>query len=72
MLDNTGPNGFLSVVAALGWWGSVRKDDSWVAAIADVRWVLNALVQSSKRQLEENAMENTNTLNQAPKKQCKV
>lgn len=60
-LNNTGPNGFLSIVAALGWWGSTRKDDSWVEALSDVRWVLNSLLHATD--------DATETINKTSKRQ---
>ncbi|KAJ7078635.1 hypothetical protein C8R43DRAFT_1143374 [Mycena crocata] len=46
-----GPNGILSVVGTLYWWGMKlkavggREDmESWVEAVTDVRWMLNGLL----------------------------
>ncbi|KAJ7847061.1 hypothetical protein B0H13DRAFT_1451866, partial [Mycena leptocephala] len=45
-----GPNGALSFVATLYWWGMAVKDcgeqedrESWAEAVRDVKWMLNGL-----------------------------
>ncbi|KAJ7509962.1 hypothetical protein B0H11DRAFT_1701782, partial [Mycena galericulata] len=44
-----GPNGLLSVVAALYWWGCTEKSKGWEAAVADTLWVMQGL-QNAVRQ----------------------
>ncbi|KAJ7457582.1 hypothetical protein B0H11DRAFT_1738353, partial [Mycena galericulata] len=43
-----GPNGLLSVVAALYWWACARKSEGWYAAVADTLWVLEGLNAASE------------------------
>lgn len=51
-LDATGVNGFLSVIAALGWWGEMEKGVIWLAAVEDVCWALKSIAKGSKRDLD--------------------
>ncbi|KAG2064066.1 hypothetical protein BDR04DRAFT_1036252 [Suillus decipiens] len=44
-IDKPGQNSFLSMINALNWWGKACQDQcidnvSWLAAIADVQWVM--------------------------------
>ena len=53
-MDKPGMNGFLSVLAALNWWGVQIKVDGaesylWHAAVADVRWVIKQLIEAHSR-----------------------
>ena len=53
-MDKPGVNGFLSVLAALNWWGAQIKVDGaesylWHAAVADVRWVIEQLIEARSR-----------------------
>ncbi|EIW76557.1 hypothetical protein CONPUDRAFT_157744 [Coniophora puteana RWD-64-598 SS2] len=52
-LDKPGPNGLLSVIAALKWWGSetseAAKDHRWLTAVDDVIWVMERIVRSRKQ-----------------------
>ncbi|KAG2749166.1 hypothetical protein P692DRAFT_20818540 [Suillus brevipes Sb2] len=50
-LDKPGQNGFLSVIGALNWWGKACQDQcvddiSWLAAVADVQWVMEQLIET--------------------------
>lgn len=50
-LDKPGQNGFLSVIGALNWWGKACQDQcvddvSWLAAVADVQWVMERLIET--------------------------
>ena len=54
IMDKPGANGFLSVLAALNWWGAQIKVDGaesylWHAAVADVRWVIEQLIEARSR-----------------------
>lgn len=62
VLEKSGINGMFSVVACLSWWGKAvaRDDASFLAAIADVRWVIEQILVSSvqlKRVRNENGEE---------------
>lgn len=53
-LDNPGPNGCLSVVAGLYFWGvHLEKSDvtkeRWARAVQDVAWMLEGLAESMKK-----------------------
>ncbi|KAJ7840364.1 hypothetical protein B0H13DRAFT_1649728 [Mycena leptocephala] len=53
VLDRPGPNGCLSVVASLFFWGvcenqSVVMQERWREAVEDVSWILEGLVTSMK------------------------
>lgn len=50
-LDKPGSNGFLSVIAALNWWGAQieaneAQSSLWNAALADVSWVMGQLIEA--------------------------
>ena len=50
-MDKPGSNGFLSILAALNWWGAQIKVDGaqselWHAAVADVSWVIEQLIEA--------------------------
>ncbi|KAJ7665348.1 hypothetical protein DFH06DRAFT_985513 [Mycena polygramma] len=52
-LRHPGPNGALSFVATLYWWGkavweSGASRDSWSEAVQEVRWVLSGLLDAEK------------------------
>ncbi|KAJ7839310.1 hypothetical protein B0H13DRAFT_2366911 [Mycena leptocephala] len=53
-LDNPGPNGCLSIVAGLYFWGvhKPQTDDGreqWARAVQDVGWMLEGLAESMKK-----------------------
>ena len=50
-LDKPGLNGFLSIVAALSWWGAQieaagAQINLWNAAVEDVAWVMEQLIET--------------------------
>lgn len=50
-LDKPGLNGFLSIIAALNWWGAqVQAEEAqflfWNAAVEDVSWVMEQLIET--------------------------
>ncbi|KAJ7795564.1 hypothetical protein B0H14DRAFT_2919060 [Mycena olivaceomarginata] len=44
-----GDNGLLQVMAGLVWWGEVvQKRDEWRAAVSDMTWVLERILESGE------------------------
>ena len=53
-MDKPGSNGFLSILAALNWWGAQievdeAQSDLWHAAMANVSWVIEQLIEARSR-----------------------
>ena len=50
-MDKHGSNSFLSILAALNWWGAQIEVDGahsylWHPAMADVHWVIEQLIEA--------------------------